>query len=96
MARLAVSDTTEQSMLAPTLVVFETVESRGSVPGSAQLRTAGADSENPLAQQFAGREDPALQIQVIRVIDPATGSPIQILRIVLVVPQQTGSASQSI
>jgi hypothetical protein len=33
---------------------------------------------------------------VIRVIDPATGSPIQILRIVLVVPQQTGSASQSI
>jgi hypothetical protein len=96
MARLAVSDTTEQSMLAPTLVVFETVESRGSVPGSAQLRTAGADSANPLAQQFAGREDPALQIQVIRVIDPATGSPIQILRIVLVVPQQTGSASQSI
>jgi hypothetical protein len=96
MARLAVSDTTEQSLLAPSLMVFETVESNSRTPGSAQLRTVGADSANPLSQQFAGRENPALQIQVIRVIDPATGSPIQILRIVLVVPQQAGSASQSI
>jgi beta-lactamase regulating signal transducer with metallopeptidase domain len=95
MARLAVSDTTEQNMLAPALVVFETVESSGNIPGSAQLRTVGADSATPLAQQFAGREDPALQIQVFQVIDPATGTPIQILRIVLVVPQ-AGSPSQSI
>jgi len=64
MARLAVSDTTEQNMLAPALVVFETVESSGSIPGSAQLRTVRADSATTLAQQFAGREDPALQIQV--------------------------------
>jgi beta-lactamase regulating signal transducer with metallopeptidase domain len=96
MARLAVSDTTEQNMLAPALVVFETVESSGSIPGSAQLRTVRADSATTLAQQFAGREDPALQIQVFQVIDPTTGTPIQILRIVLVVPQQAGSTSQSI
>ncbi|MGB9031157.1 MAG: M56 family metallopeptidase [Acidobacteriaceae bacterium] len=93
MARLAMSDMTEPSMLAPALVVFETVES--STPGSAQLRTAGADSATTMAQQFAGRENPALQIQVFQVIDPATGAPIQILRIVLVVPQ-AGSMSQSI
>jgi len=96
MARLAVSDTTEQSVLAPSLVVFETVESSGSISGSAQLRTVGADWASSLAQQFQGREDPALQIQLFEVIDPATGTPIQILRIVLVVPQQTGSTSQSI
>jgi hypothetical protein len=83
-------------MLAPALVVFETVESSGSIPGSAQLRTVRADSATTLAQQFAGREDPALQIQVFQVIDPTTGTPIQILRIVLVVPQQAGSTSQSI
>ncbi|MFY9746390.1 MAG: M56 family metallopeptidase [Acidobacteriaceae bacterium] len=94
MARLAVSDTTEQSLFAPSLVVFETVES--STPGSAQLRTVGADSAAARAQQFQGREDPALQIQVFRAIDPATGMPIQILRIVLVVPQQGGSTAQSI
>jgi beta-lactamase regulating signal transducer with metallopeptidase domain len=95
MARFAVSDTTEQSLFAPSLVVFETVESNSRTPGSAQLRTVGADPANPLSQQFAGRENPALQIQVFQVIDPATGTPIQILRIVLVVPQ-VGSASQSI
>jgi beta-lactamase regulating signal transducer with metallopeptidase domain len=94
MARFAMSETTEESMSAPSLVVFETVESSRRVPGSAQLRTVGEDSANPLAQ-FAGREDPALQIQVFQVIDPATGAPIQILRIVLVVPQ-AGSTSQSI
>ncbi|MFP5229369.1 MAG: M56 family metallopeptidase, partial [Acidobacteriota bacterium] len=88
MARLAGFETAQ-----PTMVVFETTEFRAAIP--AHLRSITAE---PAAQPMHTRqssENPALQIQVFQVLNPETGAPMQILRIVFVLPQP-GSASQSI
>jgi beta-lactamase regulating signal transducer with metallopeptidase domain len=90
MADLAIPDPADQSAEAPMLVVFETTEANANRTSSAQLRTTGAQ------QITQSREDPALEIQVLQIVDPATGNPIQILRVVLLVPGKTGRIAQSI
>jgi beta-lactamase regulating signal transducer with metallopeptidase domain len=80
----------------PMLIVVETSESYTISAGMELLRTIGAQLQPAHVRQLQSREDPALQIQMIQVIDPETGAPIQILHIVLVVPQQLGSNAQSI
>jgi hypothetical protein len=89
MARFATPDAADQTAAMPTLVVFETRESGTNLTNSAYLRTTSAQARQ-------SREDPALEIQLFQVIDPATGNPIQVLRVVLVVPDQTGLIAQSI
>ena len=84
-----------QAQPEPMLIVFETRESGNGVSNSAQLRTVGAQPGTTLAQQFQSREDPGLQIQMFEAIDSVTGTPIRIVRIVVVMPQ-VGSPSQSI
>ena len=80
----------------PMLIVVETSESYTISAGMELLRTIGAQLQPAHVRQLQSREDPALQIQMIQVTDPETGAPIQILHIVLVVPQQLGSNAQSI
>ncbi len=96
MASLAQRDFTSLAAAAPEpmLIVFETRESSGSV--TAQLRTVGAQPAATRTQQLRSMENPGLQVQMFQVIDPDSGTPIQVMRIVLIVPQQTGSPSQTI
>jgi beta-lactamase regulating signal transducer with metallopeptidase domain len=101
MARLERSDASDRANAAaptptPMLVVFETRPSTATVNTSALLRTIGAEPANTKTQQLQSREDPDLQIQMFQVIDPETGTPIQVMRIVLTVPQMAGSISQAI
>jgi len=79
----------------PTLVVFETREASTSSQQPVELRRVGVQQLGAGVQQQQNREDPALQIQIFQVIDPATGNPMQILRIVFVLPAGSDS-SQSI
>ncbi len=98
MASLAERDLASLAAAAPEpmLIVFETRESSGSVTRSAQLRTAAAQPAATRTQQLRNMENPGLQVQMFQVIDPDTGTPIQVMRIVLIVPQESGSASQTI
>jgi beta-lactamase regulating signal transducer with metallopeptidase domain len=84
------------SLPMPTLVVFETTTSAAGLTTSAQLHTVGADPLPSPARQLQSREDPALEIQVFQIIDPQTGTPVQILRVVLIVPQSAGGIPQTI
>ena len=93
MTQLAARESSQQQPAA-TMVVFETTEMGPAA--AAPLRSLEAQTGRPALRQLQSEENPALQIQVLRVIDPATGTPMQILRIVFVVPQQTGSPSQAI
>ncbi len=93
MARLAEFENSEQQP-APTMLIFETTEIGTAHP--AQLRTVNAPPAANNVRKLQSVENPALQIQVLRVIDPATGVPMQIVRIVLLMPQQPGSPSQAI
>lgn len=82
----------------PLIVIFETRES-ATIPTSAELRTVTAEpnvTRTSKVQQLQSREDPALQLEMYQAIDPATGTPIQILHIVFTVPQLPGMPSQSI
>jgi beta-lactamase regulating signal transducer with metallopeptidase domain len=92
MARLAELDTTNQLAPAPVTVIFRTAQSADS----AQLRTANADPAINYLRNLQSIENPALQIRIVQIVDPATGAPMQILEIVFVMPQQPGSPSQSI
>lgn len=94
MARVAEFATTDQLAPAPMLVFLRTTEFRTA--SSAQPRGAAAGSANSNVQKLQSTENPALQIQVIQIVDPATGMPMQILQIVFVMPQVPGSPSQSI
>ena len=94
MARLARFEASEQQQPAPTMLIFETTEITTAMP--AQLRSINAPPAANTVRRLQSSENPALQIQVLRVIDPATGVPMQILRILLVMPQQPGSPSQAI
>ena len=89
MARFVAVNQADPMAEAPMLVVLETSRTTTS-PTQAQLRTIGAQ------QVKQSREDPALEIQIFQVIDPATGNRIQILRIGLLVPGETGRIEQSI
>jgi beta-lactamase regulating signal transducer with metallopeptidase domain len=73
----------------PMVIVLETSETTTSLT-SAQLRTIGAQ------QLRQSGEDPALEIQIFQIINPFTGTPIQILRIGLVVAGEAGQIAQSI
>ena len=84
MTRVTEFVTTNQPAPAPMMLIFRT----------AQLRTTGSAIGN--ARTLQSSENPALQIQVVQIVDPATGIPVQILEIMLVLPQQPGSPSQSI
>ena len=77
-------------------VVFETTETEMSATGSAQVRAVSERRVVSNKQQLRNTEDPALRIQILQMVDPATGMPVQILRVVLVVPQQDGLPAQSI
>ena len=98
MASLSGYELKAQSATAPesTIIVVETSESFTACAGIAQLRTIGTRSRPIRIRQLQNADDPAMQIELIQVIDPETGAPIQILHIVLVVPQQAGSNTQSI
>lgn len=95
-ARLTVADAADQDSSAPLFVIFETRESTTSASTPAALRTVAAPPGNNQAQQLQSKEDPALQVQMYQAIDPATGTPVRILRIVFTVPQEPGMPSQSI
>jgi hypothetical protein len=75
------------------MVIFRTTEVRAT--SSAQLRTASTEPAVSNVRKLQSIEDPALQIHLVEIVDPATGAPMQILEIVFVMPQ-TGSPSQSI
>ena len=77
-------------------VVFETTETAMSTTGSAQVRAVSERRVVSNKQQLRNTEDPALRIQILQMVDPVTGMPVQILRVVLVVPQQDGLPAQSI
>jgi beta-lactamase regulating signal transducer with metallopeptidase domain len=97
MARIATFESDDQAAApAPMLIFFETTDEESTATQLAQLRSAAVERSRTNIQQLQSREDPALQIQILQVIDPETGAPVQILRIVFVVPQQVGSPSQSI
>jgi len=88
MARVTELETTDP--LTPMMVVFQSTEIRPTQP--AQLRPASAQSPVSKLRQLQSTQNPALQIQVLEIIDPATGAPMQVLRIVLVMPQQDGTS----
>ena len=92
MASVTELETTSQNASAPTLIIFHSTELRTS--GPAQLLTTSATPANPI-RTLQSSENPALQIHVLQIVDPATGTPMQIFEIVLVMPQP-GSPSQSI
>ena len=94
-AQWIVADDADSAASMPVVVIFETRRTPVAVATEAQLRTA-ATAPRAKMRQLRSREDPALQVQVFEVIDPATGTPVQILRIVLTVPQPAGSSAQSI
>ena len=97
-ARLIAADSADQDQPMPVIVIFETRDSSASSSALAQLRTIAAQPGTPTTkvQQLQSIEDPALQVQVYQLIDPATGAPVQVLRIVLTVPQPLNMPSQSI
>ncbi len=96
-ARLIAADASDPMQPMPLIVVFETRETSAIGLTPVQLRTVAAGPEpNTQVQQLQSTEDPALQLQIYQAIDPATGAPVQVLRIVLTVPQQPGTPSQSI
>jgi len=76
---------------APTVVIFRSVTGATS----AQLRAATADAGASHVRKLQSSENPAVQIQIVQMVDPATGTPVEVLEIMLVVPQQ-GAPSQSI
>ncbi len=86
--------TTNQPAPVPMLVIFRSVDLRSS--DSQQLRTVNADPAINNLRKLQSTENPALQIRVLQIVDPATGAPMQILEFILVMPQDTGSPSQSI
>lgn len=97
MASFFTDDAANWNSPAPMLVVLETTDSGNGLSTSARLQTTtAAQPASSKVQQLQSREDPALQIQIVQAIDPETGTPIQVLRIVLMVPLHTGSPSQSI
>jgi beta-lactamase regulating signal transducer with metallopeptidase domain len=79
---------------APMMVIFRTTTIGAS--SSAQLRTANTEPAVSNVRKLQSSENPALQIHLIQTIDPQTGTPMQIIEIVFVMPQQPGSPSQSI
>lgn len=91
MARFTATDATD--FAAPVTVFFESSDLK--MPGFAQLRTTGAERQTNSARAPQPAGNPALRIQVLQIVDPETGTPMQIFRIVFVVPQQDGT-SQSI
>jgi hypothetical protein len=92
MARLAEFETTNQPALM--MVIFRSTDSRAA--GSPQLRTVNAGPAVTNVRKLQSSENPALQIHLVQMVDPETGTPMQILEIVFVMPQQPGSPSQSI
>jgi hypothetical protein len=87
MANFTIPSRADQTAEAPMLVVFETSVISANFANSAQLRNVGAQRVRQ------SREDPALEIQMFQVIDPATGNPIQVVRVLLVVPSATSEQS---
>jgi beta-lactamase regulating signal transducer with metallopeptidase domain len=99
LARVTEFASTNQPTPVPLMIVLRSANSGTAVLGTgspAQLRTTSADPSDSNVRILQSIDNPALQIQVVQIVDPATGMPTQILRIILVIPQQPGSPSQSI
>ncbi|HVT98856.1 MAG TPA: M56 family metallopeptidase [Acidobacteriaceae bacterium] len=94
LAKVTEFTTTTEPAPVPVMIVLRSTES--ATAGPAQLRPTGASPSDSNVRILQSTENPALQIQIVQIVDPATGMPTQILRIILVVPQQPGSPSQSI
>ncbi len=92
MTRLVAMESSD--LAAPMTVIFDSTEIRTNA--MAQFRTTSAEPPVNNLRTLQSTGNPALQIQIIQVIDPETGTPMQFFRIVLVVPQLVGSPSQSI
>jgi beta-lactamase regulating signal transducer with metallopeptidase domain len=92
MTRLVAMESSD--LAAPMTVIFDSTEIRTNA--MAQFRTASAEPPVNSLRTLQSTGNPALQIQIIEVIDPETGMPMQFFRIVFVVPQQPGSPAQSI
>jgi hypothetical protein len=102
MAKFTAPNPSDEAALEPVLLVFETRDAGDAPNKTARLQTASLTQRPSAGQpspagtrQLQNREDPAVQIQMFEMIDPA-GNRIQVVRVVLLVPQETGSASQSI
>jgi beta-lactamase regulating signal transducer with metallopeptidase domain len=102
MAKFTAPNPSDEAALEPVLLVFETRDAGDPPNKTARLQTASLTQRPSAGQpspagtrQLQNREDPAVQIQMFEMIDPA-GNRIQVVRVVLLVPQETGSASQSI
>jgi beta-lactamase regulating signal transducer with metallopeptidase domain len=102
-AGFTVADAADSSASTPLVVIFETRESTNTLPTQAALQTvaaqpAGMKTNSPAnnkVRQLRSKDNPALQVQMYDAVDPATGTPVRILRIVFTIPQ-TGMSSQSI
>jgi hypothetical protein len=94
MARVEEFATATQSTPAPLIVIVRSTGFR--IASSPQLRTTAAEPPVSNIRTLQSSENPALQIQIVQVIDPATGAPIQILEILFVAPQPNQLPSQSI
>jgi hypothetical protein len=94
MARVEEFATATQSTPSPLIVIVRSTGFR--IASSPQLRATGAEPPVSNVRTLQSSENPALQIQIVQVIDPATGAPIQILEILFVAPQPNQLPSQSI
>jgi hypothetical protein len=94
MARVTEFASTNEMAPPPMIVIFRSTELRAE--GAPQLRTVTAAQPVTSVRSLQSSENPALQIHLIQIIDPVTGTPMQVLEIMLVMPPQPGSPSQSI
>ena len=102
-AGYTVADAADPTGSTPLVVIFETRESTNTLPTQAALQTVAAQpagmktstGANHPVRQLQSKDNPALQVLMYNAVDPATGLPVRILRIVLTVPQ-SGLSSQSI
>ncbi len=95
-ARFTVADAADPNLSTPLVVIFETRESTNTLPTQAALHTvAGTKTSTHNVQQLQSKDNPALQVQMYDAVDPVTGTPVRILRIVFTIPQ-SGMSSQSI
>lgn len=102
-ARFTLADAPDPNLSTPLVVIFETRESSNTLPTQAALQTVAAQPAgikinapaNNKVRQLQSKDNPALQVQMYQAVDPVTGMPVRILRIIFTLPQ-TGLSSQSI
>jgi beta-lactamase regulating signal transducer with metallopeptidase domain len=92
MASVAAFTASNQPAPFPMMLVFRTTQLSAAAPPLLHQAKPALSG----VRMLQSGENPALQIRLVQILDPATGAPVQILEIMLVAPQQNGSPSQSI